>query len=149
MNKIPADMATITPGLVVNNAKKAIELYQKAFGATVDYCMDAQNGKVMHAQLQIGGSKIFLSDVDPGMGCGTPTVSTFYVYIDDVDAGFTKATQAGLKELYAPQDMFWGDRTGTLDDGFGNRWTLATHVRDVSPEEMEAEKQKWLSKAAA
>jgi len=90
-----------------------------------------------------------LSDANPEMGCGTPSVSSFYVYLDNVDAAFKQARQAGLKELSAVQDMFWGDRTGSLQDSLGINWTLATHVRDVSPEEMEAGRKDFLKNKAA
>jgi uncharacterized glyoxalase superfamily protein PhnB len=97
----------------------------------------------MHACIQIGSSKLFLTDVNPQMGCGAPSQSGFYVYIDDVDAGFKKALQNGMKEVSSLQDMFWGDRTGCLVDPFGIKWNLATHKRDVSPQEMEEARKKF------
>ena len=104
----------------------------------------------MHACLQIGNSKFFLSDLNPNMGTTTPSVSNFYVYLSDVDAAFKQAKKAGLNEEFPVQDMFWGDRTGVVKDPFGNRWTLATHVRDVSADEMEEGRKKFLeSKKAA
>ena len=149
MPKIPEGFSTITPGLVVKDAAKAIELYKKAFGAKEDYRMEGnEKGKIMHACLTVGNSKIFLADADPKTACMAPTASTFYVYVDNVDASFKQAQGAGLKELYPLQDMFWGDRTGSFEDGFGNHWTLATHVREVSPQEMEEAKKNWGKKAA-
>jgi PhnB protein len=149
VQKIPEGFATVTPTLVLQDAAKAIELYTKAFGANEVYRMACPDtGKIMHACLQVGSSKVFLCDTHPEM-CAQPTSSSFYLYVDDVDATFGKAKQAGLKDVNAPQDMFWGDRTGSVKDSFGNSWTLATHVRDVSPQEMEEGRKKFSSKAAA
>jgi len=146
---IPEGFSTVTPTLVCSDASKAIDLYTKALGAKEVYRMACPtSGKIMHACIQIGSSKIFLADASPEAGCGTPTASNFYVYINDVDATFSQAKQAGLKETSAPQDMFWGDRVGNVKDQFGNSWTLATHVRDVSPQEMEEAKKKFAAKAA-
>lgn len=147
MNKIPQGFSTITPTLTVNGAAKAIELYKKAFGATEDYRME-EGGRIMHACLTLGSSKIFLSDAMPETGCGAPTSSSFYLYMDDVDSAFKQAARAGLKELFPVTDMFWGDRTGCIEDPFGNKWTIATHVRDVTPEEMEEGRRKFAHKAA-
>jgi len=143
---IPEGFATITPSLIVNDAAKAIETYKKAFGATEEYKMLCpESGKVMHACLKIGSSKIFLADHNPQMGCAVTTAS-FYTYFKDVDAMFKQATQAGLKEKSAPQDMFWGDRVGMVTDAFGNSWNIATHTRDLSPQEMEEGRKKFMAK---
>lgn len=150
MAKVPEGYHTVTPGLVLKDTAKAIELYKKAFGAKEDYRMQMPgSNKIMHACLTIGNSKVFLSDANPEMGCGTPSVSTFYLYLNDVDAAFKQARGAGLKELSPVQDMFWGDRTGSLEDGFGIRWTLATHVREVSESEMMEGAKKFASQKAA
>jgi uncharacterized glyoxalase superfamily protein PhnB len=134
---IPEGFATITPSLVVNGAADAIDFYTKAFGAKEVYRMpDEQSGKIMHACLEIGSSRIFLCDAMPDMGCN-PTNANFYLYLSNVDATFNQAKQAGCEEKSMPEDMFWGDRVGCVTDRFGNTWTLATHVRDVSPQEME------------
>lgn len=134
----------LIPTLTLKNAAKAIELYKKALGAKEEYRMEMPGSdKIMHACISIGDTKVFLSDPFPEMGCGTPSVSTFYLYLDDVDASYKTAKGAGMKEVMAPQDMFWGDRTGSIEDEFGIRWTIATHVRDVSTEEMEEARKKW------
>lgn len=148
--KIPEGFHSVTPTLILNGAAKAIETYKKAFGAQELYRMECPGGtgKIMHACITIGDSKLFLADTNPQMGCATPSVSTFYVYLEDVDATFKQAKQAGLAEASPVQDMFWGDRTGTVKDSFGIHWTLATHVRDVSPEEMEEARKKFGAKAA-
>lgn len=147
--KIPQGFHSITPSLIIDGAAKAISQYEKGLGAREDYRMEAPDGsgKILHSCIQVGNSKIFISDVNPAMGCAVPSVSSFYVYLDDVDASFSQARQNGFEEVYAPQDMFWGDRTGTVKDEFGIQWTLATHVRDVSPEEIE-EARKNFGKAA-
>jgi uncharacterized glyoxalase superfamily protein PhnB len=146
--KIPEGFSTLTPAINLKDAARAIETYKKAFGAQELYRMECPNSKkIMHACLQIGDSKLFLADVNPEMGCSTPSASTFYLYLNDVDATFKQARQAGLEELFPVKDMFWGDRTGSVKDGFGNIWTLATHVRDVSESEME-EGRKQFGKAA-
>ncbi len=148
-NKIPEGFATVTPTLIVNGASDAIALYTKALGAKELYRMPAPDGsgKIMHACIMIGNSKVFLADATPN--CGAPAQSYFYVYFDDVDASFTQAKKAGFEEKMAPQDMFWGDRMGSLADKFGMHWTLATHVRDVSDAEMkEGAKKMAQSKAA-
>lgn len=148
VSKIPQDFHTITPSLSVNGAAKAIDLYVQALGAKELYRMASpDSGKIMHACVQIGSSKIFLSDANPEKDCPA-TTSSFYLYIDDVDAAFKQAKQGGLQETFAVQDMFWGDRMGCVKDSFGNSWTLATHVRDVSPEEMEEGRKNFGKKAA-
>ncbi len=146
---IPEGFHTITPTLVVDGALEAIKLYEKAFGATQDYCMMMPDGsnKVMHASLQIGNSKIFLSDANAKSGC-VANKSNFYLYVENVDLAAEKAKKAGLTEKMAVQDMFWGDRMGAFTDKFGNQWTLATHVRDVSDEEMKTGAKQMMSKAA-
>lgn len=149
MTGTPEGFNTVTPTLIVTNAAKAIELYTKAFGATETYRMNCPNsGKILHACIQVGTSKIFLCDVNPEMGCGTTTNSNFYAYFKDVDATFKQAKQAGMQENSPVQDMFWGDRTGNVKDAFGITWTLATHVRDVAPEEMDKAVQQMKGKAA-
>ena len=137
MKKIPEGFQTITPSLNLEGAAAAIKLYKKAFGAQEIYSLESpdKSGKIMHACLQIGSSKIFLADAMPN--CGGASASSFYLYLEDADVAFKQATQAGLTEVWAPTDMFWGDRTGVVRDQFGISWTLATKVREVSPEELE------------
>jgi uncharacterized glyoxalase superfamily protein PhnB len=149
LSAIPEGFSTITPTLVVDGAAQAIDLYIKAFGAMETYRMASPiTGKIMHACIQIGSSKLFLCDVMPEMGCATASASSFYLYMNDVDATFRQAMQAGLTETSPVTDMFWGDRVGNVQDRFGNRWTIATHVRDVSPQEMEEARMKMATKAA-
>ncbi len=145
---IPEGFQSVTPSLNVNGAAKAIELYKKAFGAKEIHRMDwPDSDKIMHACIEIGDSKLFLADIGPQMPGTPPSVSTFYVYFDDVDAMFKQAKQAGLSAIFPVEDMFWGDRTGCVRDSFGNTWTLATHMREVSPEEIEEGKKKFMKAA--
>jgi len=144
MSAIPEGMPTLIPSLSVKDATKAIALYKQAFGATEDYCMeDPKSGQVMHACLTMGTSKIFVADEFPG--CPV-TSSSFYMYMPDVDTALDQAKKAGLKETMPVQDMFWGDRNGSVMDEFGINWCLATHKRDVSPEELEKGRDEWLAK---
>ena len=147
---VPEGFHTITPSLTVSDAAAAIALYEKALGAEVKNKMLAPGGtKVMHSCLQIGSSKIFVQDEMPGMPGPRQRHSSFYVYVPDVDAAQKRGVAAGMKELYAPADMFWGDRTGVLADPFGNHWTLATHISNPSEAEMAEAMKKWAAKSAA
>lgn len=149
--KIPEGFHTITPSLIVNGAAEAIELYKKALGATEDYRMNGPDGKVAHACLTVGNSKVFLADANPAMGenCGRPSQSAFYLYLEDVDSAYQRALKAGMSDTMAPQDMFWGDRLGSVKDKFGIQWSLATHVKDVSDQEMQEGQKKMFGNKAA
>ncbi len=143
MNTIPEGYHSLTPYIVVRDAAGAIELYRKALGAAEDSRMSLPNSdKIMHACLQIGSSKLFLCDENPEQGMPAPkdanSGSKFYLYVDDVDAQHKQAIAAGMTEVSAPMDMFWGDRMSVLTDPYGHTWDLATHIRDVSEEEMTA-----------
>jgi len=139
---IPEGYHTITPFLTVRGADRAIDFYRKAFGAEVLGRMNGPDGKtVMHAELKIGDSRIFLGDEIPGMDCSSPETlggspSGFYLYVRDVDEAFRKAVAAGATVKRPLENMFWGDRTGSLQDPFGHKWDLATRVEDVPPDEM-------------
>jgi PhnB protein len=141
---IPAGMHTITPHLVIKGAAKAIEFYQKAFGATTVFPPHfTPDGKVMHALLQIGDSRLMLADSFEMPGAprspealgGSPVILNLYV--DNVDALWQRALDAGAKVVFPLQNQFWGDRYGQVRDPFGHEWALAQHVEDVSPAEME------------
>jgi uncharacterized glyoxalase superfamily protein PhnB len=140
----------IIPSLTIKGADKAIELYKKVFGAVEVYppMMCPLTHTVAHASLKIGESEIFLGEERPEMGCNAISGQAFYVYVPDADAAIKKALAAGLKQDKPTEDMFWGDRMGTVTDSFGIKWTLATHVRDVSPDEMQEAMKKMASKAA-
>jgi uncharacterized glyoxalase superfamily protein PhnB len=126
----------------VRGAAQAIEFYKKAFGAEELTRMPSPDGRtVMHAELQIGDSILFLADEFPEMGARSPKALggspvTIHLYVADVDAVFNRAIQAGATAQMPPTDMFWGDRYGKLTDPFGHVWSVATHTEDVPPEEM-------------
>jgi len=138
---IPDGYHSVTPYLIIKGASDAIEFYKKAFGATELFRMDHE-GKVGHAELKIGDSPIMLADESTEMGYKSPTTLggtpvSIMIYVNDVDTIFKQAIGAGGEQQKAVQDQFYGDRSGTLKDPFGHVWHVATHVEDVSPEEME------------
>jgi uncharacterized glyoxalase superfamily protein PhnB len=129
---IPPGLHAVTPQLVIKGAQKAIDFYKSAFGAEIVQSMPGPDGGVMHANLKIGDAAVFVSD--PGFS--KATTANLFLYVPDVDAAFDRATKAGAKVAAPLTDMFWGDRWGMVEDPFGNAWQLATHVEDLSPEEM-------------
>lgn len=139
---IPEGFHTLTPHLVVRDASRAIEFYKKAFGANMLGVHKAPDGKIMHASLQIGDSMLMLNDEFPQ---GTPspnspgggTSVSIFLYVDNVDALFNKAVSAGATVEMPLENMFWGDRFGSIKDPFGHLWSLATHIEDVTSEELE------------
>jgi PhnB protein len=138
---IPEGYPQVTPYLAVDGADAAIKFYGDVFGATERVRMPAPGGKVGHAELQLGDSLIMLADEFPDMGSRSPkavggTPVTISVYVEDVDGVFDRAIKAGAKALRPVENQFYGDRTGTFEDPFGHRWSVATHVEDVSPDEM-------------
>jgi len=139
---IPEGFHTVTPALIVRDAARAIEFYKKALGAQELMRMPGPDGKIMHAELKIGDSIIFLSDEMPRPGNVKSPQSlggctcTLNVYVPNVDQLFKQAIAAGGKESMPVADQFWGDRYGTLEDPFGYSWGIATHKEDLSPAEM-------------
>jgi PhnB protein len=138
---IPEGFHTVTPHLVCAGAADAMDFYKKAFGAVEIARLPGPDGKLMHGHLRIGDSAVMLADempscssFGPGTLKGTPV--TIHLYVNDADAFFTRATNAGAKAVMPVSDMFWGDRYGVLQDPFGHQWAVATHVRDVGHEEM-------------
>lgn len=135
---IPSGYHTVTAHLSVEGAADAIDFYKKAFGAEeIDRAVDPSGSKVWHASLRIGDSMIMVNYVFPDMG-GSASQSSMWLYVRDVDASFKRAVDAGAKPGMPPADMFWGDRMGQVTDAFGQKWTLATHVKDMTPEEQMA-----------
>jgi PhnB protein len=138
---IPEGYSTVTPFLAVDDATSAIDYYKRAFGATERVRMDTTDGKVGHAALQIGDSMIMLSDpmgegvVRSPKALGGTTASVF-LYVDDVDDVVRQAVEAGAKVETEVADQFWGDRFGTIVDPFGHHWSVATHIEDLTPEEI-------------
>lgn len=140
---IPEGMHSVTPHLVCAGAADAIAFYAKAFGATDLLRVPGPEGKLMHAAIRVGDSTVMLMDEAPQWGATGPralgaTPVSLHLYVEDVDAAFARAIEAGAKEVMAPADMFWGDRYSVVTDPFGHQWSLATHIRDLSPEEIQA-----------
>jgi PhnB protein len=138
---IPDGYHNVTPYLIVNDAAAAIEFYKKAFGATELMRMPKPNGKIGHAEIRIGDSPIMLADEAAEMGARSPRTFggspvSIFLYVDDVDTTFARAVDGGAKVQRPLADQFYGDRTGGVEDPFGHVWYIATHVEDVSPEEM-------------
>jgi PhnB protein len=138
---IPDDYPQVIPYLCVDGATAAIEFYGRVFGATERMRMPAPDGKIGHAELDIGRGVIMLSDEYPEMGARSPKAIggspiTIMVYVEDVDSVFNRAVDAGATVLRPVQDEFYGDRSGQFEDPFGHRWSVHTHIEDVSPEEM-------------
>jgi PhnB protein len=143
MKAIPEGMHSVTPHLVCAGAAKAIDFYQKAFGATEVYRLtDPQSSRIGHAELRIGGALLMLADEWPDFGALSPasiggSPVTLHLYVDDVDAVVERATAAGATILRAIRNEFYGDRTGTMVDPFGHQWQIATRKEEVSPQEMQ------------
>jgi PhnB protein len=138
---IPDGYHTLTPYLIVRGADKAIEFYKKAFGASERFRMPGPDGKIAHAEMQIGDSAFMLGEECAEMDAKSPqTVGGssvgIHIYTEDVDAAFARAIKAGAKSTAPVTDMFWGDRFGKLQDPFGHTWSIATHTKDLSPDEM-------------
>jgi PhnB protein len=138
---IPEGYHTLTAYLAVDDATAAIDFYKKAFGAKERVRMDAPGGKVGHAELEIGDSLVMLSDPFPQSHSKPPTElggtsAGIFMYSEDVDAAIQKAVDAGATVEMAVEDMFWGDRFGSVLDPYGHIWSIATHVEDLSPEEI-------------
>ena len=139
---IPEGMHSVTPHLVCAGAAEAIEFYKQAFGAVEGGRLPGPDGKLMHAMIRIGDSAVMLVDEMPQWGAlgpkslkGSPV--TIHLYVGDVDAVVKRAVAAGAKVTMPVDDMFWGDRYGKIEDPFGHQWSIGTHKRDVTPEEMQ------------
>ncbi len=144
---IPDGMRTVTPHLICAGAADAIEFYKKAFNAVEMARMPGSQGKLIHALIRIGDSAVVLVDefaewgsMGPKSLKGSPV--TIHLYVEDVDSVVERAVAAGAKVTMPLEDTFWGDRYGKLEDPFGHQWSVATHVRDVSPEELRQAAQK-------
>ena len=139
---IPEGYTTLSPSLAVDNAAEAIEFYKRAFGAEERGRMEGPGGTIAHAELQVGDTVLMLADPMPQADTRTPadlggTAVTLFMYVEDVDAVVQRATDAGATVTMPVQDMFWGDRFGSLIDPYGHSWALASRIEEVPPEEME------------
>ena len=150
---IPDGARTITPYLIVKDAAKAIDFYTKAFGAKEVERMQGDDGKVMHATMQIGDSRFYLADECPEYGSHSPlhykgSPVGLHLYFEDVDKEWERATKAGAEVKMPLADMFWGDRYGKLTDPFGHEWSMATHKEDLSDEEVKKRGEKFMKEFA-
>ena len=141
VKSIPDGYPQVTPYLIVDGAGAAIDFYGKVLGATERMRMPSPGDKIGHAELEIGDSIIMLADEHPEMGIRGPkaiggTPVTIHVYVEDVDGVFERALAEGATAARQVENQFYGDRSGQFDDPFGHRWSIATHVEDVSEEEM-------------
>lgn len=141
MSKIPEGFTSLTPYAIFDDVAAAIEFYKKALNVTENMRMPGPDGKVAYAELQIGNARFMMGGICPEAGGksarsfgGSPI--SFYHYVENIETAFAQAKAAGMKEKKAPEDMFWGDRMGTLVDPFQVEWTFAEHIKDVSPEEI-------------
>src|SRR5712664_247178 len=149
---IPEGYHSITPQLTCRDAARAIDFYKEALGAKELMRLAGPGGRVMHAEMQIGDSRIMLADEFAGMSTA-PTPSTLhsyslFVYTEDVDTTFNRAVKAGARADMPPSDMFWGDRYGKFTDPFGHQWGVATHIEDVAPDEMKRRSEEWTKQMA-
>lgn len=138
---IPEGYGAVTPYLIVDGAARAIEFYKQAFGAEEISRMESSGGRIGHAEIKIGDSHLMLADEHPEMGARGPrslggSPISLALYVEDVDATVNRAVEAGAKLTRPVADQFYGDRTGGVEDPFGHAWYVATHVEDVSDEEM-------------
>jgi PhnB protein len=148
---IPEGYSAVTPSITMRDTAKAIDFYKRAFGARERAIMRGPDGKVMHAEAQIGNSIIMFNDEVMGSRSaetqgGSPI--SFYLYVENVDEAHKKAVSEGAESTMPPVDMFWGDRMSSIKDPFGLRWSFATHVKDVTPDEMKRGQEEFLKQMA-
>jgi len=150
---IPDGYYTVTPHLVIQGCAEALEFYKKAFGAEEIHRMPGPNGVIMHAEIQVGDSRIMMADEFPGTGMTAPanaktTTCVLHLYVKDAKAAQKKAVDAGATEVIPVQEMFWGDEYGQVQDPYGHRWSFATHVKDMTPEEMQKAGEEFMAQMA-
>ncbi len=150
---IPEGFHAVTPYICVKGAAKAIDFYKKVFGAKELFRMCSPDGSIGHAEIQIGDSRIMLADEDPSMNFFSPETlggspSLLMIYTENADETFRRALEAGATETRPLKDQFYGDRSGSVKDPFGHKWTIATHIEDVPEEEMERRLKEFMSAAA-
>jgi PhnB protein len=140
---IPETYRRVTPALVVRGADKAIQFYAEVFGATERTRFPGPDGTIAHAEIEIGDSVVMVEDESPRMGTEAPppgglegSPSSLFIYVEDADATIERAVKLGAELRRPPEDQFYGDRDGSIVDPFGHAWTIATHVEDVTAEEM-------------
>ena len=150
---IPAGYHSVTPAIVVRDAAAAIDFYKRAFGAEEIDRMAGPDGSIMHAEIRIGDSILMLGEENEQWVTKSPLSlngvhGSLHLYVEDADAAFNRALEAGATVRYPLEDAFWGDRYGKVTDPFGHEWGLATRVKDMTKAEMEKAGQEWMAKAA-
>jgi len=150
---IPTGYHSVTPSIIVRRAADAIDFYKRAFGAEEVSRMAGPDGSVMHAELRFGDSMVMLGEENEQWGTKSPLSTnglpvSLHLYVDDADAVFAKALEAGATVRYPIEDAFWGDRYGKVADPFGHEWGIATHVKDLTPEEVKSAADAWIAKSA-
>ena len=150
---VPEGYHTLIPYIAVDDATAAIDFYQRAFGAKERLRMPGPAGMIAHAELEIGDSIVMLSDPFPQSSSRPPkelggTSAGIFVYVDNVDELYKQAIDAGATSTMEPENMFWGDRFGSVMDPFGHSWQIATHVEDAAPDEMEKRSAEWMAQMA-
>jgi PhnB protein len=150
---VPEGFSTVTPHLNVRDAARALDFYKRAFGAIETVRMPGPGGAILHAEIKIGDSHLFLADEMPEWGSRSPltiggTATAICLYVDDADAVFNQAVSAGARVLMPLADQFWGDRYGKLADPFGHEWAVATHLEDLTPEEMKKRQEVAMAQMA-
>jgi PhnB protein len=154
VSPIPQGYHTITPHIVVKDARKAVDFYKRAFGAEVRGIAEGPDGHVMHAEVKIGDSIVMLNDEFPSRKVLSPTSTnadtcvSLHLYVEDADKTFAAAKAAGAVVTMPLEDQFWGDRYGTLRDPFGHSWSIATHIKDMSEQDMKKAMDEAMSKMA-
>ena len=149
----PSGYHSVTPSLIVRDAARAIEFYQRAFGAEELSRMPGPDGSIMHAEIRIGDSIVMLGEENEQWGTRSPQSTqgnpgSLHLYVADADAAFARAVEAGATVRHPLEDAFWGDRYGKVTDPFGHEWGIATRVKELSPAEMQAAADAWLAQMA-
>ena len=151
---IPDGFHTVSPAIVIKDAAKAIQFYKKAFSAEEIMVLTGPNDSVVHAEIKIGDSIIMISEEWPGHHVQSPgsvngTTCTLHLYVNDVDTSHKQAVGAGATEIMPPADMFWGDRFSSVKDPYGHSWSLATHMKDLTPDECQKACDEWMAQMAS
>jgi PhnB protein len=154
VSAIPAGYHSITPYITVVGVPKAIEFYKAAFGATEGVRLDMPDGSVAHAELKIGDSHLMLGEENPAWGNKSPhtlggTPAGAMLYMEDCDAVFARAVELGATVIMPVSDQFYGDRCGTINCPFGHKWTIATHIEDLTQEQMKQRMDEWVASQGA
>lgn len=150
----PKGYHSVTPGITVRDAAKAIDFYKEAFGAEELERMEGPDGSIMHAEIRIGDSNIMIGEENPAWGTKSPQTlggvhGSLHLYVDDADAAYAKAVAAGCEARYPLEDAFWGDRYGKVADPFGHEWGIGSRVKDLTPEETRKAAEAWMQQQQA